>query len=228
MKQRLRVWSERVKDFLWPMGRSCMVCGCATRMQSLCPDCLQALKDCQLSPEEVLDRRVPEADQVFSALVYGGVAKKLVWRTKFDALEEAGIVLGYHLAVALQAYGITATLVTWVPMPPRRRRARGIDHAHLLARETAQSLGLPCEALLSRAARSVQEQHTLARKERAENAKHAFCPAPNAPDLRGQRVMLIDDVLTTGATAAACVEQLRSMGAESVVVAAVCMTQMEG
>ena len=124
MKQRLRVWGERVKDFLWPMGRSCMVCGCATRVQSLCPDCLQALKDCQLSPEEVLDRRVSEADQVFSALVYGGVAKKLVWRTKFDALEEAGIVLGYHLAVALQAYGITGTLVTWVPMPSKSEAKR--------------------------------------------------------------------------------------------------------
>ncbi len=224
----LRTLGRRAKDFLWPMGRSCLLCGRATRVQSLCADCLQDLKDCQLSPEEALHRRIPGADVVFCALHYGDAARRLVWLTKFDALEEAGLALSYQLAAALQAYGITATLVTWVPMPPRRRRARGIDHAHLLARETAQSLGLPCEALLSRAARSVQEQHTLARKERAENAKHAFCPAPNAPDLRGQRVMLIDDVLTTGATAAACVEQLRSMGAESVVVAAVCMTQMEG
>ena len=228
MKQRLRVWSERVKDFLWPMGRSCMVCGCATRMQSLCPDCLQALKDCQLSPEEVLDRRVPEADQVFSALVYGGVAKKLVWRTKFDALEEAGIVLGYHLAVALQAYGITGTLVTWVPMPSKRQRERGIDHAQLLAREVAQSLGVPCRALLARTAHDQAEQHTLSREERQENAKRAFCPAPDAPALQGEHILLIDDVLTTGSTASACAAQLRAMGAATITGATVCKTQMEG
>ena len=144
----------------------------------------------------MLDRRVSEADQVFSALVYGGVAKKLVWRTKFDALEEAGIVLGYHLAVALQAYDITGTLVTWVPMPSKRQRERGIDHAQLLAREVAQSLGVPCRALLARTARDQAEQHTLSREERQENAKRAFCPAPDAPALQGEHILLIDDVLT--------------------------------
>lgn len=113
-------------------------------------------------------------------------------------------------------------------MPSKRQRERGIDHAQLLAREVAQSLGVPCRALLARTARNQAEQHTLSREERQENAKRAFCPAPDAPALQGEHILIIDDVLTTGSTASACAAQLRAMGAATITVATVCKTQMEG
>lgn len=223
----LRRLGTGLREILWPMGRTCMLCNCATRQQSLCPKCMERLEDSRL-PLVYQQPGITEADALCAAFAYEDAAKRLVWELKFGALEEAGVVLGWRLAAALQARGLEADLVTWVPMPDQRRRERGIDHARCLAEQLARALDWPCAATLARRDEDAVLQHTLSREERLLHAGDAFCPAMEAPALDGLRVLLVDDVLTTGATAAACVRELRAMGVREVYVATACRTMRAG
>ena len=104
MKQRLRVWGERVKDFLWPMGRSCMVCGCATRVQSLCPDCLQAFKDCQLSRRRCWIGGFPRPIRYSAPLSMAGWRRSWYGGRSLTRWRKPALCWGIIWAVALQAY----------------------------------------------------------------------------------------------------------------------------
>ena len=230
LRERFRDGLRRVgyglKEFLWPMGRSCMLCGRATVQQTLCAGCMERLESSAL-PMAYQAPGMTEADALCAAFAYEDAAKRLVWELKFGALEEAGILLGWRLAAAVRHRGLEADLVTWTPMPRSRRRERGIDHARCLAEQLALALGWPCACTLARRDEHAALQHTLARKERLQHAKDAFCPAVEAPPLDGLKVLLVDDVLTTGATAADCVRELRAMGAAQVYVGVACRAMRE-
>lgn len=214
--------SRLLKDLLFPQGRACLLCRQPTRQQSLCSACLETLRRQQLSAEEQV-LQMDAALTVCSAFPYAGAARRLVLLLKFEPLEEAGQTLAFHLASVLCSRGLTADVVTWVPMPARRRRQRGIDHGQLLAQEVAASLNLPCLPLLRRSAGAQAEQHRLTRAQRLLAAPHAFQPLEGA-QASGLRVLLVDDVHTTGATVCACAQQLTAMGAVSVLAATVCRT----
>ena len=102
-------------------------------------------------------------------------------------------------------------LVVPVPTTRRRVRVRGYNQAGLLAREVAAALGLPCTEALERMS-APRSQTTLSPRARRENVRGAFRTAGPA-DLAGRRVLLVDDVLTTGATAGEAATTLARAGA---------------
>jgi ComF family protein len=120
--------------------------------------------------------------------------------------------LGRHLAGAIVHVApdlLPADVITWVPLSRRRRARRGFDQAQVIAEEVAALLDLPARPLLRR----VRETRAQARKggtERRVALRDAFVATSDPP----RRVILVDDVLTTGATAAACAEVLTRGGAE--------------
>ena len=84
---------DSLKELLWPLGRFCILCGVATRSQSLCPQCLANLRACAL-PVAHQHPGMTAADGLCAAFAYEDAAKRLVWELKFGAWEEAGVVLG--------------------------------------------------------------------------------------------------------------------------------------
>lgn len=110
-------------------------------------------------------------------------------------------------------------LITWVPLSPQRKKERGYDQAFLLASAAALELGeVAVEAL--RKERNTDPQSGLTEDaQRRANVLGAYTPVD--PELvAGKRVLLIDDVVTTGSTLSECARMLRTMGAEDVVCAA--------
>jgi predicted amidophosphoribosyltransferase len=105
-----------------------------------------------------------------------------------------------------------ATTVTFVPATRRAFSERGFNAAERLARGVARELGLPCRALM-RTTRQTRDQAGLGRAERAVNLAGAFEARAS-----GGRILLVDDVITTGATAAECTRALRAGGADEVEV----------
>jgi predicted amidophosphoribosyltransferase len=108
--------------------------------------------------------------------------------------------------------GESPPVVTWVPLGRRRRRTRSFDQAEALARSAARLAGLPVIRLLDRVVET-DPQARRAGPERREALRGAFEPRATAPST----VLLVDDVLTSGSTAAACAEALVSAGTRTVV-----------
>lgn len=124
-----------------------------------------------------------------------------------------------RLADAVQAAGAQAQTDLVLPMPlaPRRLAERGYNQAWELARRVAASLKLPSEPRLLLRLDVASDQHTLQRAERLRNLRGVFhLPAHASAPIRGRRVALVDDVMTTGATLAAAAAVLHQAGATEV------------
>jgi predicted amidophosphoribosyltransferase len=131
------------------------------------------------------------------------------WRALAPSLAGAMVEsLGVH-----PVDGFAPDAVAWVPLSGRRRGVRGFDQAEILAALVAGRLGLENLPLLCRV-RETPAQATRTGRERRGTLRGAFAPSGRAPP----SVLLVDDVLTTGVTAAACVAALREGGARRAVV----------
>ena len=106
-------------------------------------------------------------------------------------------------------------VITFVPVSPLRKWTRGFDQSEVIARRCAELCGLPCEKLLCRRFFARRQSRLHSPGKRMENASRGFLPCSGV-DLTGKRVVLIDDILTTGASAAVCARILREAGAREV------------
>jgi len=149
--------------------------------------------------------------------LYEGQLARWVRALKYENSPGLARPLGGLLALVVAgALGCAAdAVVVPVPLDPRRRVERGYNQAALLAGSLAASLGLAVlpDALARREGTAAQA--TLDRQARLRNLRDAFVPGPGWPGrrLHGREVLLVDDVLTTGATIQACAEAILRAGA---------------
>jgi len=154
---------------------------------------------------------------------YSGRLRDLVLLLKTGGRDELAAPLAGHLVTAARSAGWPRPdAVVAVPMPPWRRLRRGYNQAELLARGVARSLRAPLVAALTR--RGGHTQVGLARTERLRLGARVFRVRRRVTG----SVFLIDDVLTTGATAAACARALANAGAREVYVLTVATTPRSG
>ena len=148
------------------------------------------------------------------AFEYGGSIAEAIRRFKYEGRSELGRPLGRALSRELLRDPPSVDVVVPVPLHWRRRRTRGYDQAALLAKQVSRALGVPLSLRALRRTRPTPRQAGLSRRERLRNVRHAFScrPLVGAP-----RVLLIDDVSTTGATLAAAAGALAAAGAADVV-----------
>jgi len=108
-------------------------------------------------------------------------------------------------------------LIVPVPLHPRKEKEREFNQAERLARRLSRASGIPMSKRILRRVEPTRTQTRLSRKERLENVRKAFALFPGT-HLNGQRIVLIDDVFTTGATSSSCAKVLRDAGAADVCV----------
>lgn len=154
-------------------------------------------------------------DAAYCFGAYEKTLQKLIHLFKYAKYQPLGRPLGALLASALPADAQFDAVVA-VPMHWRRRFERGFNQAEVLGREAARRRGLPFLSVLKRR-RSRESQASLTHAGRRANAAASFALRRSA-NIRGKRILLVDDVMTTGSTAHACGLALRRAGAASVVL----------
>lgn len=162
---------------------------------------------------------VPAWRGVVVLSAYGESVRDAVLRAKRPAGEPLAMALGSRLGRRVEEHreAVRVDVVVPVPMHWRRRAVRGTSAAVLLAAAVASTLRLPSRRWLRRV-RATPVQNSLPPEQRHQNVRSAFRAGRQ---VRGRRVLLVDDVITTGATAAACSRALLAAGAQDVYVAAV-------
>ena len=185
---------------------TCPVCG--ERGPAPCPRCRAQLRRAPALA------RPAGIDRCAALLEYAGPGRELVARLKYRNARASLRFLVEAMATLVASWEPEA--VTWVPTAPARRRSRGFDQAELLARGVARRLGRPCRPLLRRLPGPPQTGRPLGDRRRGP----CFAPRGPAP----ARVLLVDDVVTTGATATAAARAVRHAGAVEVQLLAAART----
>lgn len=219
-----------VRQLLYP--RQCPFCGRVLGSVLHCPDCAEELETLRRRPGVRLDASQHYLGQLSGAAApyqYTGCVRRAVLRTKYEGRPWLAVELGALLAE--QAFGSTLQMQGAEPMPqevpgfslgydllvpvPPSGRRRGYNVPALMALPLEQALGVPlCTDALVRT-RAKQHQAGLPFEQRLANVAGAF-RVPQPEQVEGKRILLVDDVITTGATAAACTQALLHAGAESV------------
>jgi ComF family protein len=225
-------------DLLLPPA--CLLCGSLLSSefssQSFCQDCLASMPplsqshcSCCAQPfttatsnhhcENCL-RRPPPFSKVHAACLYQDNIKKAVQRLKYRGQLTLAKPLGQRLGKTLAGSGdsFAFDLIVPVPLHPNRLRARGFNQALEVARPIARQMSIPLDAALLQRIRKTPQQQGLSASARRSNLHNAFALTSKPSKLR---ILLIDDVMTTGETVRECSRTLVAGGAEEVQVAVV-------
>jgi ComF family protein len=151
---------------------------------------------------------------VRAACAYAGPVRQAIHRLKYQRERHLAEPLAILVEDCLAARPLAVDAVVPVPLDPGRQRARGYNQAALLATPLAQHLGRPLVVDALRRVRSTRPQVGLSARARRANVRGAFAAAAGA--VAGARLLVVDDVMTTGATLQACAEALHGAGADAV------------
>ena len=227
-------------DLLFPKNCPCCggelpdgqtVCdGCAPKIRvnpsPHCPCCGVSLRSCRCAKNE------RAYDRIVAPFFYEGAIRDALLRLKFGKHEDVARYLASELREAIDAryFGESFDFLTVVPMSRTRYASRGFNQARTLAEFLMKDPPEPLRdtlvdyGLLKKRERGGSMQHLLGAEGRRKNIRDAVSVGPNRP-LEGKSVLLLDDIVTTGATVGECAAILRLAGASRVCVAAVAVTR---
>ncbi len=205
----------RILDLLFPP--KCILCGRILEKgeQILCDGCYFETDSFQNTKI-----KLPFIDGWTSLWYYEGTVRESLLRYKFNGqrsyAEAYGSLLGAKIS---QEHPEPFDLVTWVPISSLRKFRRGYDQSALLARAVAKELGVSDQRLLKKIRNNKPQSGISGAAHRRANVLGVY--RLEKADVRGKRILLLDDIITTGATAGECARMLLTAGAKEVYCGAV-------
>lgn len=151
---------------------------------------------------------------------YDGNVRSSLLRYKFNNARSYSEFYGRMLAMKLLNEGISFDILTWVPISSRRKWKRGYDQVALIANSVGKELGVTPRRLLKKVRHTPAQSTLTGQAQRKANVLGAYQAVP-CDELAGKRVLLLDDIITTGATVSECARVLLTAGAGEVICAAV-------
>ncbi|MEM1319187.1 MAG: ComF family protein [Bacteroidota bacterium] len=231
----MSAWSRILDDFLslfYP--RLCLSC-----QQHLIPEQEVVCLSCEYHLPRTnyhLERENPFTERFWGrvnieagAALYhfskGGRTQRLIHQLKYQGAKRVGLKLGqlYGHLLRDSPHFDQIDLIVPVPLHPRRERQRGYNQAALFAAGLSQSMQLPWSAKALRRQENTATQTAKSRLDRFENVRRAFVSA-DPTSLQHQHLLLVDDVLTTGATLEACAETLLKVPGTRISMATIALT----
>lgn len=193
---------------------NCLVCGkrVGNPKVVMCLECEMNLPKSGLEEGEghpviqIFGGRIPvRAGAALFKYEKGSAYQPLIHALKYHGNTRAGSYLGRLLGQKLkQGVFRQCDLLLPVPLHPRRLRQRGYNQSELIARGVSEIMEIPMLANVLRRTHYQHSQTSMSRQERFENMEKAFSLGRSVPDLHGKKILIIDDIVTTGATLEAC------------------------
>ncbi len=226
-------------DFLFP--RRCPVCGEITNPAGslICPSCFLKLSFvkppvCKKCGKEIVDETMEYCSDCMGHLhaFESGVAllnydetartvmAQIKYKNKREYLDFFGAAMARRYGRAVARTAVEA--IVPVPVHPSRKRVRGFNQAEVLAGVLGEKLKIPVEPKMLIRKKRTRPQKELSAAERLKNLSGAFTAGEGSRGIK--RVLLVDDIYTTGSTIEACSRALRNAGVEKVYFAVICMT----
>lgn len=196
----------------------CMFCGELLRDEDAeyCEECFHSL------PEyEGADRTVPGFDQAVATFSYRDPIRYTILRYKFYGMKCYGARFARWMAITVRdKVKEPCDLISWVPCSTLRKWSRGYDQAEILARALAVELGMEVRPVLRKKRHNTAQSRIKGEARRKANVLGVYIPY-RPESWTGKRILLIDDVLTTGATLGECARILHIAGSDGLVCAVV-------
>ena len=209
-------------SYLFP--NKCVCCGnIIPERISICDECRKNLhriegKLCEFCGREIPHCNCRRSENGFrrnvSVFRYDGSAAQIVKRFKMGKIPQISVYISNEMSMLIEReYGaVEFDCVTFVPMTRIKEMRRGFNHAELIAKRVSDNLHLPMRSLLKRSL-GIHSQKSLNSVNRYKNVRGKF---HTVKSVQGMTVLLVDDVITTGATLSECALQLKSAGAAAV------------
>ena len=215
-KSRLAVASNQVLNFLFTPRCA----GCNREGGYLCAVCLSEAKplpqpyfpDNAGGPSACLVSSI-HLSGVLACFAMEGSVRQAVHDLKYNGVRAIAPEMIALMAERVRSSGLSVDAVTAVPLHPKRSRQRGYNQAELLGKGVAKATGLPFIAALKRAGDGPPQALTRSMQERSASVQGAFA---TSREIKGLRLLVVDDVCTTGATLDACAQPMMFAGATSV------------
>lgn len=230
-----------MKEALYPENITCDVCGeelVAHTRYRLCARCVEDMPfveghvclNCGVSIDNEADYcdRCQNNPSVFklcrAPLLYDGKARNMVYALKFAGKKYLAHTLGAMMADTYLKYNMQGEIIVPVPMSEKDVKKRGFNQAEILAYEVGRRLNIPVLPALVKV-KDTLEQKELSGRERAINLERAFEVV--YPHVKDRKILLVDDVFTTGATANECAKVLLKAKCKEVSVLTACITKLK-
>ena len=199
-----------------------------------CPYCRAVIEPEQIACDKCLQKLTDDRKPVIkgvqgyrcvSSFIYGGRVRRMLLRIKYRGRPQYIPQTAEILAKDITGYYKDGSfdVITYVPMHPRDQKERGFNQSELLAEELSRILDVPCEGLLLKIKRT-KPQHTLKKEERKTNLNGAF-KIIDGQLIRGKRILIIDDIVTSGVTLGKCCQKLRLSKPELLCCATIARTE---
>lgn len=225
---------KTIKDLFFPSGIKCIFCDDEIKKENrycvcgncspafnvqYCLNCGKAIANQAIYCDDCMNGKRYAFTQARAPFVYDGKVRGVVKRLKYGGGKFLAPYMAEYMADSFFTAGWKVDVVTFVPMNVKRKKARGYNQAELLAKHVSEIIGVPCNELLKHES-DTKNLAGMTRAERAEAIKGAVQPSDDARAIltEGKTILLIDDVMTTSATADECSKALLKLKPEAIYV----------
>lgn len=191
---------DELLDIIYPPKDNCIICG--DEFSGICPLCTGKIK------------RVKETDGIIAYGYYSGVLKQLILEFKYKKNFVAGMILVEFLFDLIKDSDISIDGIVFIPSSKKALKQRGFNQCEYLANELSKKVKVDLYKDIIKV-KNTKEQKLLSKEDRFKNISGAFDLKDNN-NIKNKRLLLIDDVVTTGATVYECEKILKKNGAESI------------
>lgn len=191
---------DELLDIIYPPKDNCIICG--EEFLGICPLCTEKIK------------RVKETDGILAYGYYSGVLKQLILEFKYKKNFVAGMILVEFLFDLIKDSNVSIDGIVFIPSSKKTLKQRGFNQCEYLANELSKKIKVDLYKDIIKV-KNTKEQKLLSKEDRFKNISGAF-DLKDKNNIKNKRLLLIDDVVTTGATVYECEKILKKNGAESI------------